>query len=194
MIRLRDYFLSESDLQKVHEEVNKLGYTYGWRSTTKPAKPDKNNDTYRHWNCNWAGKERDPGKAEYTIPADVIALPEIFQSIWARLNKNNDLDLVRLYSNAYTYGTEGNIHKDSSIKDNITHLIYINMTWRADWAGETVFLDKNDEIYRAILPSPGRLVEFAGDIPHAARSVTKFCPVVRQVIVFKSNPKKKEQE
>ena len=190
MIRLRDYFLSESDLRKVHEEVNKLGYTYGWLSNRRQEK----NVEYKHWNCNWAGKEREPGTDDYTIPADVSALPEIFQDIWARLNRNNDRDLVRLYSNAYTYGTEGAIHKDSGIKDNTTHLMYINMSWRADWAGETVFLDKNEEIYRAILPSPGRLVEFAGDIPHAARSVTKFCPVVRQVIVFKSNPKKKEQE
>lgn len=186
MVRMRDYFLTSGELKRVHDEINKLGYTYGWLSNTSSEK----NVAYRHWNCSWAGKEKDPGTDDYSVAVDPKTLPEIFQIIWSRLNRNDDRDLVRLYSNAYTYGTEGTIHKDSGLKDNTTHLIYISMKWRADWAGETVFLDSNDEIYRAVLPSPGRLVEFAGDIPHAARSVTKFCPILRQIIVFKSIPKK----
>jgi len=187
MIRLIDEFLSPLELKSVHEEIEKRGYTYGWKSATT--------EEHRHWNCSWGGERQNPEIGDYDEPIDVYELPEIFQTIWGRLNKRMGYkhQLVRLYSNAYTYGTEGAIHYDSVVAENITHLIYITPAWDPRWAGETVFLDSNDEIYRAVLPKAGRLVEFAGNIAHAARSVTKFCPKLRQIIVFKSIPIKEQE-
>ena len=68
----------------------------------------------------------------------------------------------------------------------MTHLIYLNEEWNIDWGGETVFVI-NGEIEKAVIPKYGRLIIFPGNIYHAARSVSKFCPVARQIIVFKGS-------
>lgn len=187
MIRVIDGFLDPFEMRLVRDEIDKKGYSYGWKS-------NNDDERYRHWNCSWGGERENPEIRDYDRPVDLETIPEIMKPIWSKLNKRREFkhQLVRLYSNGYTYGTEGTIHRDSRLSENITHLIYINDKWEANWAGETVFFNDEDDIIRAILPKPGRLVEFEGDIRHAARSVSKFCPILRQIIVFKSIPLKGE--
>lgn len=122
-----------------------------------------------------------------TSPVTEHDVPKIVWDIWTKINFDQDRSIVRAYVNAYTYGTEGSIHTDSDRDDSKTHLIYINPSWKPEWAGETVFF-VNNEIFRAILPKPGRMVEFPGNIPHDARSVSRLSNVLRKVLVYKSMP------
>lgn len=174
-LKITDNFLTESELETIHALVNERGYTYGWKSNaTKEA---------RHWNCRFGGSV--DFTADEVIPQEQI--DPFLWGIWERIRGASDRKLVRLYSNAYTYGTEGAPHYDSQTDDNITHLFYINRIWKPEWAGETVFFS-GDDIYASILPAPGRLVEFPGTMFHAARSVSRYFIGVRQILVYKSVP------
>jgi len=172
-IRLIDNFINQEQLTQINEYVDEKGYSYGWKSNM--------NKEYKHWNLHIGGSKsyRD----EIIVEQKDIQNPLIW-NIWERINVHGN-KLIRIYSNAYTYGTEGAIHKDSDNPNSKTHMIYINEVWNKDWAGETCFFE-NDDILGAILPKPGRFIEFPGTIEHAARSVSKFCPVVRKVLVYKS--------
>jgi len=172
-ISLIDNFVGPEELKEINKYTNQKGYSYGWKShMDKP---------YMHWNLHIAGSKIF--NDENIIEQKDIEF-QLFWDIWKRINTRGS-KLVRVYSNAYTYGTEGAIHIDSFNPDSKTHMIYINETWNKDWAGETCFFE-NNEILAAVLPKPGRYIEFPGVIEHAARSVSKFCPVVRKVLVYKS--------
>lgn len=175
-MRIKDSFLIQEELKEINSIIDNRGYTFGWKSNT-----DKE---YKHWNLNFAGSAN--WKEEHPINQEDIEYPILWQ-IWNKINVNQDRKLVRLYSNAYTYGTEGDVHTDSHNASSITHLIYINDIWNVRWAGETIFLNNfADEIQLSVIPKPGRMVEFSGVIKHAARSITKYCPVLRKVLVYKS--------
>jgi SM-20-related protein len=95
--------------------------------------------------------------------------------------------VIRGYLNAHTFGTEGGIHTDTRYPRQYTVIYYANPVWSTDWAGETVFFNHDrSDIVAAVHPKPGRLVFFDGRIPHAARSLTRSCPALRTVVVFKT--------
>lgn len=170
-INVYDGMIAPSELEHVNKLVNDKGYTFGWKS--------HDDKEYRHWNCNFGDKNRTRQNDELNQEE----IPELLWNIWSRINKKN-LRLIRVYSNAYTYGTEGAFHQDSPDSNYYTHLIYLNNNWNPDYAGETVFMH-NAEIIKAVLPKYGRLVIFPGNIWHAARSVSHLCPEARKILVFK---------
>ena len=67
-----------------------------------------------------------------------------------------------------------------------TIIVYLNKEWNIDWAGETVLYDSNKEIEKAVLPKEGRVFAFDSRILHAARPVSRACPALRSVLVFKT--------
>jgi Rps23 Pro-64 3,4-dihydroxylase Tpa1-like proline 4-hydroxylase len=97
--------------------------------------------------------------------------------------------LVRAYSNAHTYGVEGYIHRDSKFATDETCIIYVEKDWKAEWAGETVFLDDDDDVIKAVLPRYGRFTIFPGNIKHVGRGVSRVCPTIRRVLVLKGKPR-----
>jgi SM-20-related protein len=64
---------------------------------------------------------------------------------------------------------------------------YPHGVWWPNWAGETVVFnaDKSD-IIAAVYPKPNRMVVFPGCLPHVARGVSRTCPELRIVLVFKT--------
>lgn len=99
---------------------------------------------------------------------------------------------VRLYECEYTansFGIDGHPHHDSPRKDlrssHLTAIVYCNEEWKLEWAGETVVVDRDGEIARAVLPRAGRICLIKGDPLHVARGVSRICPHARQVLVFK---------
>jgi Rps23 Pro-64 3,4-dihydroxylase Tpa1-like proline 4-hydroxylase len=99
---------------------------------------------------------------------------------------------IRAYANAYTFGTEGYIHTDSTIATDMTYLIYLNEEWDRDWAGETLFFN-GDTILKAALPKWNRLVIFPSKMDHCARSVSRICSKLRTILVFKSKVDKNNE-
>lgn len=98
--------------------------------------------------------------------------------------------LIRCYLNGYTYGTDGYFHTDSARADERTAILYMNDKWDADWGGETVFLDARGEIVRAVLPKKNRAVIFPAQMRHAARGVSRKCPILRETLVFKARARR----
>jgi SM-20-related protein len=173
-VQIFDDFLLDSDIAPVTQLIQENGYKFGWPSNKK--------DTYGHWNLMFAGEHYD-NREDVTNQ-----LPIGLNALWSKIQQAYlpSYTVIRAYSNAYTYGTEGYVHTDSSIDTDLTVLIYLNEElWNRDWAGETVFFDDND-IVKAVLPKFKRIVIFPSNIDHVARSVSRACTVDRRILTFKA--------
>jgi hypothetical protein len=99
-------------------------------------------------------------------------------------------ELDDCYANGQTSGLPGAIHIDCDVEGWITGLVYVHPEWRAEWEGETLFYDDaREEIIRAVVPKPGRVVLFDARIPHTARPPGRWCSRMRTSIAFKLRPK-----
>jgi hypothetical protein len=116
----------------------------------------------------------------------------LFKEAHNILRKNN-LDKIvkfkRAYGNGNIYGTVHHFHEDDGAQNYnevFTIMFYLNKEWFMHYGGETVFLtqDKN-EIWKSVIPKPGRAILFDGFIPHAARELSRQCVELRMVVSFK---------
>lgn len=59
-------------------------------------------------------------------------------------------------------------------------LYYVNMQWKQEWAGETLFFDESGKevVYTSVFV-PGRIIIFDGKIPHAIRPQSSVAPHFR---------------
>lgn len=175
-IRIYDNLVTEKMLRDVLAIIDQRGFQYGWRS---------NKDIpLGHWNLAFS----KTGTSAHNRKDIIDELPPAVRTLWEQIQPKvfrSTPVLLRAYCNAHTYGTEGYIHKDSGFSDDCTAIIYLNRSWDADWAGETVLFDKG-EIIKAVIPKWKRLLIFPSTIKHAARGVSRFCPEARTVLVFKA--------
>lgn len=115
-----------------------------------------------------------------------------WRSVWQcakrLLHVPNGCELLRIYQNVYPYGADGCVHTDSDAPDEVTMCLFLHPAWDTDWGGETVLLDPNGEVHRAVLPKPGRLFAFRSAVPHAARPVARAAVPPRTVLVLKMGP------
>jgi hypothetical protein len=100
------------------------------------------------------------------------------------------LQSERTYASANPYGTVHESHvdynEDFSSKGGITVMYYLNNFWNFNFAGETVFYNKNNQdILKSIIPKPGRITVFDGTIEHCAREVRRDLNDLRMVLTFK---------
>ena len=160
-------------LEGVQQQVDEKGFSFGWKSNRKKG--------YSHWNSPFAGKSTD-NREDITSE-----LTKDIASLWGMIQYKYSPNYVpvRAYANGYTLGTEGYIHTDSKIDTDRTYLVYLNKTWERDWAGETLFLEK-DIIHKAVLPKYNRLVVFPSSMDHVARSVSRIYTGLRTIFVFKA--------
>lgn len=153
-------------------------WAYGWKSV-------KSRDPFPFWHAHFAGAD-DPASCEDELLENPRAKP--IAELWALLSKGllERQVLVRAYANGHTYGGEGYIHVDSSNPRYFTTIYYAHPVWEADWAGETVFFEDGSTKSVAVIPEPGRIVHFSGNLPHVARSASRSCPELRVSIVMKT--------
>jgi SM-20-related protein len=65
-------------------------------------------------------------------------------------------------------------------KNQLVLLYYLNLDWKPEWAGETLFYeDQLREIIFASMYTPRRLILFDGDIPHSIRPQAFSAPHYR---------------
>lgn len=80
-----------------------------------------------------------------------------------------------------------NLSTPSDINFTHTHpcgqrivLYYVNLEWKTEWYGETMFLNETDDsIMMAARYTPGRILVFDGAIPHSIRPQSSIGPQYR---------------
>ena len=97
--------------------------------------------------------------------------------------------LYRAYVNYSGPGDPMFSHVDAQTPE-LTCLWYIVPQWHIDWAGETLFYDKDNEVAFACVPKPGRLVVFDSQIKHSGRPPSRICNISRFTLALKLEPVK----
>lgn len=178
-IHVIDDALPEPIAVDVYKALHLYGWTFGWLSNHMLE------DDFGHWNRAYGGSNKD----NRSDISGEIRIPAIAQA-WAHIKALMPpaTTLIRCYSNAHTYGVEGYVHQDSAHETDLSAILYLNKDWDANDAGELVFLDKYEggNIMRAVFPNWNRLVIFPGNVPHAARSLSRRCRKARLCLAFKT--------
>ncbi|UKB84722.1 2OG-Fe(II) oxygenase [Chryseobacterium sp. MEBOG06] len=139
-------------------------------------------------------KEKDDEYDEYPI-FSVDFIPEEFINdtfigikIKEYLQSINMFDQFLLYRSSINMSHYGDVefpHYDCPIdRKDITVLLYVNNKWDYKWGGETLFYESHDS-KAAVLPKPGRLVIFPGNIEHLGGVPTRICKASRFSLALK---------
>jgi len=179
-----DDMLDRAQHAAVYKFLQRPGWTYGWKS-------NPHTDVFSFLHKHFAGflgeGDARPKNPDCARELEVKA-PFIYQ-LWLKLSDKllNRHTLVRCYANGYPYGSDGTLHTDSELPNSYTTIYYPHETWQPNWAGETVlFNDERNDILTSVYPKPNRLIVFRGATPHAARGVSRTCPVLRITLMFKT--------
>lgn len=166
------------------------GYKFGIRSNRD------NKQDMGHWSAEVLHTSRY-FKYDLSALRPIIEQHPQVEEAWTYIQSliGEKRSLLRVYMNGYTYGADGTLHVDDPwIQEEYgydtpseTTVVYLNKTWDTGWAGETVILDGvQGDIIKAVLPKHGRALIFDSKLWHGARPVTRACPVLREVLVFKT--------
>jgi hypothetical protein len=118
------------------------------------------------------------------LPKDPFFLR--LRAIAEKMFPGDSLRDLRAYVNNAVYGDSYYIHRDCPVEcQNVTVLYYANLTWQADWGGETLFYNDENDAVLAVSPRPGRLVVGRGSILHRATVPTRGCYEERLTIAYK---------
>lgn len=144
------------------------------------------------WRFTGAGSNINSRKFNYELNKKDKTDKILFNAATNILKKENLFDFVKLkraYASGYLYGTIHDFHTDDTANDYneiFTVMFYLNKIWALEYAGETVFLNKQrNDIQYSISPGPGKAVIFDGFISHAAREISRSCMELRMVATFK---------
>lgn len=170
-LEVYDDILPVADLRSIHNALLQACY-----SKTEYARLETFD--FRHWATE--------------ISIDVAETMTIFGPTMLALdsfNVGSCYNLHRAYVNVANYGDMLYSHLDCEPgAGEITALWYISEKWNHEWGGETVFFDDSKDIRAAVLPRPGRLALFNGDILHAGRPPNRICFSPRYTLALKFEP------
>ena len=176
-IRCYDNKIPQELLDAAIDELDARNWRYGWKSSQMLG--------FGHWNVVLSDSKIEREEVYHEVPQ---CIRDLWDYIQPRFMPTTPV-LVRAYSNAHTYGVEGYIHRDSKFETDETCVIYVEKDWRPEWAGETVFLNDDEDVIKAVLPRYGRMTIFPGNIKHVGRGVSRICPTIRRVLVLKGKPR-----
>lgn len=122
----------------------------------------------------WTGLAKEPYRHWCAYPA----FEGVYKIIFDCMNESfkdegfNSLKPEKVIVNIYNHGDSSWLHQDGSGDQHWTALLFMNEYWDLNWGGDFVLV-KNNEIYRATAPTPGKFVLFQGNILHGARPVSR---------------------
>ena len=140
---------------------------------TESARPDTRQ--HRHWVLNLA-------------PEVGRSLPLLAPSLAAAelISGGRQYRDYRSYCNYAAYGDVLLTHTDAQPgADEFTALWFLSLEWNPEWGGETLFFGANGDAEVVVSPRPGRLMIFAGSIPHCGRPPTRICYAPRFTFAYK---------
>lgn len=178
-----DNLLPEADRALIQAFLQSGGWAFGWKSSSKT-------DLFSFWHRHFAGHRHSKDETKYECSEELEKNFPLLFKFWQQLNTGifgGKHGIYRCYANGQTYGSDGTLHTDSKSERSYTSVYYPHAAWYPNWAGETlVFNEEKTDLIAAIYPRPNRLALFRGNMPHVARGVSRTCPVLRVVLVFKS--------
>lgn len=169
----------------------------GWRSNDE-ALPERG-PSYWHFNFSPdlpSGPDLPPppgrqgGRSTVRLPRgrpprSVRVFAQVWDLVQATLGLPQ-LGLRRCYVNAYLFGSDTLVHRDSPHPDEVTCIVPAHHTWDPDWGGATILYPNGvDQGGIEILPEPGRALLFRSAYLHHAAPLSRDCPMLRRVLVFK---------
>lgn len=116
-----------------------------------------------HYHWNWPVMNLNGGASWYPDAPNWVC------DITNDLLKNEpNMRLNRVVINGQTQHMHSAIHRDSLNPDSRTYLLYLNPQWNEIWGGHTLFFgtDKQPAHTESILPSPGTMVVYPGNVYH----------------------------
>lgn len=118
------------------------------------------------------------------LPENVrIELDEMIMSTAKELSGRDDLRIDRAYMNGWKPNEVSLPHRDQC---HTTCLIYMNHDYQTVNAGETIFMEDNEDALYAVSPKCGRAVFFDGWLLHRAGSFnTTYRNDYRYTIAYK---------
>ena len=114
--------LPEPLLTEITNFIHNANWKYGWNSN--------GNMGFSHWNFNISKTGSENG----LDISNHISGPA--SDVWKYLQSTYfpNTVLLRCYANAHTYGIEGYPHTDSKRSHGMTIVLYLNKTWKREWA------------------------------------------------------------
>lgn len=107
--------------------------------------------------------------------------------------KDHIPDFHRVVYNAFRSSDSPNLHIDGEFEGAITVMIYPNLEWKPQWGGETV-LYEDGECIDTVVPKPGRVVMFPGNMLHGAKAPNQNADAVaRFSVAFQFCPGQDEE-
>jgi Rps23 Pro-64 3,4-dihydroxylase Tpa1-like proline 4-hydroxylase len=100
-----------------------------------------------------------------------IAKSNIFNLVKEKIPMRYWILLNNLSTKVYYH-----IDLNSSNIPSMSFLYYLNLEWKKEWGGETIFADDNENSEIAIDFVPGRIVLFDSSIPHKSSYVSHDAP------------------
>ena len=108
------------------------------------------------------------------------------QGLLRDLLPTEDLYVSRVYADCTLPSDQPVIHTDCWPVDRDLTLVYFACPeWSADWSGETVIYDDDDDGRLPIIPRPGRGALFRGALRHGARPPSSLAPAPRYTLAIK---------
>ena len=127
----------------------------------------------------WTGIPKEPYRHWAAYPE----YTELYKEIFDCMNYSFKIDGFRLKPdrviiNMYNHGDSSWLHRDREENDSWTLILFMNEHWNINWGGDFVLV-KDDEIYKATAPTPGKFILFRGNILHRARPVSREAEFAR---------------
>lgn len=117
----------------------------------------------------------------YTADVDGKAIEQI--KLFEELEKTEIGKLIedkQLFRCTINTSTNGQVNFAHTHADQLSLLYYINLDWKPEWAGETLFYNEAvDEVEFTSIYKPNRLILFEGEIPHSLRCQSVVGPEYR---------------
>lgn len=124
--------------------------------------------------------------APETIAGDTFL--RVLRQTVEMLFPNEQFTDQRAYVNCSVYGDAYHIHRDCAAHErHVTALYYANLEWQADWGGETIYYNDDEDAEFAITPRPGRLVIARGALLHRGNVPVRGCYEERYTLAYKLN-------
>lgn len=104
----------------------------------------------------------------------------LFNEMYKNIEVKNLLENKQLKRATINTSTASQVNFPHTHYNEISLVYYINLDWKPEWAGETLFYNNDlSEIEFTSIYKPNRCIIFDGSIPHSVRCQSSIAPNYR---------------